>query len=741
MLHVRELRALGEALAIILVTWLLLGWYFFDRAITQADGSVLVMPLLRSALEAGPDWTEHLYRVGVIGGSKMHEFAGTMPVVQLCSVLGLSTTAAANTITVYIQLCFAFFGVLGLQALVRIWAPGRELSFPERVVAAWSFAFMPLLAWRYAYGHENLLLGLLPLWVTVALLLAARARVIGMPSLAFAAFAVANGVSGLGPQTLAYSVAFGTPFVVLVLLDAPAGERWRREHWIVAAVLAAAVLIMLPRLAPMFAHAVSDDASRALGESVKESFGTTAWRDWAGSLPWTHRLVASWQPYGSLHEHNFAIGPYLLLLPLAWARGKRLVLGIAVGVLLAIVFAQDVEPIASLFGFLDSFRVPARAVFPAAMFIPLVTLAAWFSRVPAAHGRTIHLSVLATAALLPLVRQAPALVVEILAWSAIIALLVVLRRRSDWLPRSLPALSFVTALGVVSFEARFPRHVPIDTIEHGPQQLHDAAVAQAPEVADPIHRVLVTGTTAPFSMSTAFAAGLGSLDGVWYPPKRFLALLSTLTASPVPSTACVFDFTSSAMFPVLQQLYNVRYLISLADKSLQPLPPPLGAAWFPRDIITVDEPRELARALAAEKDFRPLLQRSAWVLAGDPTPRSQGPRCSDARVEAAASDGQAIAIDVVSPEECVLVVATNYVSTFRAIATVRGTAQVARVFPLNIALTGIAVPAGANRVLLEPHVDIPRWTRVAQIVGFAALVAALGLTAARWRATAAPGAR
>src|SRR5215510_6337010 len=50
-----ELRVLVEAAAVIAVTWLLLGWTF-QRAITQADGSVLVVPFTQSALHAGFNW-------------------------------------------------------------------------------------------------------------------------------------------------------------------------------------------------------------------------------------------------------------------------------------------------------------------------------------------------------------------------------------------------------------------------------------------------------------------------------------------------------------------------------------------------------------------------------------------------------------------------------------------------------------------------------------------------------------
>src|SRR5687767_7766180 len=109
MASVVDLATCLEACAIIVVTWLLLGWVP-GEPITQGDGTWLVAPYTNSALAAGADWTDHLYRFGVIGGSEMHPFGGTTPLVQLAALLGLSTTATLNATTIFIQLCFAVFG-------------------------------------------------------------------------------------------------------------------------------------------------------------------------------------------------------------------------------------------------------------------------------------------------------------------------------------------------------------------------------------------------------------------------------------------------------------------------------------------------------------------------------------------------------------------------------------------------------------------------------------------------------
>ncbi|HEY5951008.1 MAG TPA: hypothetical protein VIV40_36200, partial [Kofleriaceae bacterium] len=128
-----DVRHVIEAAIVILGTWLILGWSF-DRAITQVDGSVLVVPYMQSVLQAGASWSDHLYRFGVIGGSKMHEFGGTMPIVELCALLGLSVTMTVNVLTLFVQLCFGVLGLKMVQSLVNTWsATPRPLDAFERI--------------------------------------------------------------------------------------------------------------------------------------------------------------------------------------------------------------------------------------------------------------------------------------------------------------------------------------------------------------------------------------------------------------------------------------------------------------------------------------------------------------------------------------------------------------------------------------------------------------------------------
>ena len=733
-----DARLLGETLLIIVLTWLVLGWSLVGQTIHQADGSKLVDPLVQSALAAGTDWNDHLYRFGVLGGSKMHEFAGTMPIVQVAAMLGLSTTITANLITLFVQLAFGFFG---LEVVLAASTSPRTL--PLRVGVVWLCAFAPVLAWRLAWGHENLLLGLLPFVATAAMLWCARTKTTSTFALLFAAFVVCNGVTGLGAQTVIYGAVFGFPIILAIVLDSR--PRWGREQWSVLAALLAGVLVALPRLVPMIAHATSDDATRSLGETVTYSYGNPHIRDWIESVPWTHQIAAA-DGGVALHERNYPIGPLLLFLPLLWhrTRNRWLGWGVLLSTTIAILFSLDVHPISTgllaAIEPLNAFRVPARSFLPVAALLPPLFAAALL-------GWDIPASTRARARLFPVVAIAIGLAIllghraigpavgEVLAWLSCSALLVGLLLRRAHREGVIAAVIVIGALGVVAFGARFPTHLAQDRIEEGPAALRAAVLADSPQLASPLDRVEIADPDPPYAMSLAWAAGLSTLDGVWYPPRRFLVLLNALMDNRYPSTSAVFQLAGTSGFPVLQQLYNVKRLVSLAQGGIIELPETPGAAWFPREITTIDHPSEFAIA-SRSVDLHATLRDKAWVLR---TEASAGlaARCDNARVTNVSVDarGQTATIGVALAQRCTLVVATNFVSTLVATATGTGGAAEVRVFPIDIALVAIDVPAGTTDIVLAPEVRVPLWSRIAQLLGFA-LLALLVVRAAR-RASAA----
>jgi hypothetical protein len=703
---VRHLRDLGASVAIVAVTWLLLGWPL-ARAIGQADASVTWIPYAHSALGAG-SWTEHLYRFGVLGGSAMHDAGGTPPLLSLCALLHLPPTLAANAMTIALQALFGFFGCVLCEALVSVWTSGaRTLTWPERITLIWACAFVPALGWRVAYGHDNLLLGLLPYAALVALWWAGRAGTLSITALCAGALATAEGVSGLGPQTLVYSAVFGAPFVIAGI----AGTRWGRAQAAVGVALVAGVLLVLPRAASMFHYQLGDDAGRGVGHALVYSYGGAHWTDWLGGVPWT--LAAA--PTGALpsYETNFPIGPFAALLVLAWPSSaqRRVPVALALGAVLAVLFSLDVRPVSSALLALPmtgAFRVPARAILPVLLVLAPLALAALFTRERAADKRLAWGAIAAGALVIVSARVIPAVVREPLAWAACLALGALAR----WRPgRAVAAISIVAALGVAAFDERVPHEAPSGRIEDT-AALRTALLAQEPALVNPLVRVQIVDAPMPFEMSTAFAAGVSSLDGAWFPPRRFLHLLSVTSGEEVPPTTGVFTLTRAREFPVLQQMYNVRYVLSIKRQTIDELPPTPGPAWFPAHVHS-GEPHLTPQNIATD----------AWVeMPGIPD------ACSHATVTRADAADQTATLAGTADAPCLLVVATNYVHALHA----RAAGRELPVVPVDIALTGIVVPAGSFEIVLAPEPYRPWWTLVGALVGLVALSGAIAaMTRAR----------
>jgi hypothetical protein len=720
-------RSLGDALflvelvAIVLATWLLLGFHF-DHAIGQADETWLVVPYTDSALHAGGDWTRHVYRFGVVGGSEMHAFGGMLPLVQLAAWLGLSTTNTVNIVIWFVQVSYAFFGIRFAEGLATAWA-GHEIRFGAalRVVSGWLIAFAPLLGGRIAVGHENLLLGFLPFVVMVSLLWQQRSGRISGSALVFAAFAIMNGISGLGAQGILYSAVFGLPFVIASLWGWRSCWRGVAETIGVAAV---AGLVMLPRLVPMVQHALGPDATRAIGTAAKTSYGSAPASDWLTSIGWTIGARVA----GTVHEHSYPLGPIVLLVAAFWPRGtsRRLLWTLAATLAVVIFFASEVPPVPQLLHAavppLAAFRGPSRAAMAVVLLLPAIAVACW-SLYASRDGKPSRqrelVTILAGCIAIALGRNLGPWPREVLAWlTALGACVLVAWKRLEAISGRVAAASvcvgLLGGLSVLAFDERIPRGLPNAPIEQAAYPVHDAL-----QPANALERQVLPDAPAPFQMSLAFAARVPSIDGVWYPPRRFLALLSALDGRELPATTSVFRLSRDRDFRVLQQLYNVQTALSglaTPEPALQQLPPTPGAAWFPERVDVVENDASVAQELNDTRDLRSLLRDRAWVAAGDPW---YAPGCVGARVDSATTDelGQSATIDVHVPAACTLVVATSYTSILEARARVGDTESTLATFPIDIALTGVAVPRGASRVVLGPRVDLPLWARLAPWLG------------------------
>jgi hypothetical protein len=698
-----DLQTLGLTLAGIPLVWLALGW---RPALTVSghDGLSNLLVAFAELSAAGGDWDRLLYVPALLGGVKLRDTVGPWPVAALLAWLGLSPGAMLNVATFLTQSLIAFLGVRAGSDLARVWR-GQDLrpGWPMRAAGVAACAFAPVLGWRIGYGHLTLLAGTLPHLAALALIAAAGAGTVGLVLVALAAAAVATGVLFTGHQMVLYGLVFGGP--ILLGLWASNGRRGR-DLGLAAAVVVGAFLIALPDFYGVLRHALGTDSLRSLrGMDLTYGYLTAHPRDWLGSLLWTRDAIAPWRHVEHHHEVNNPFGP-LLLLALAlvpWRRARPLALGALASVLMALTFSMDVKPVSDLlllFPPLGSFRVPTRAMTPALLLLPPLALAG--ALVHEARGRA-----LATGAAAGLVLALlPSLAREVAAWALAAACLLRVARPAR------AALFVALAIGGLgAFRERLLPYVDAGALLAKARAIGRTAIHGEPALASPLARVRPAFEWPELICNTGFASGLRTLDGYYFPQRRFVELVRALRWQPYSPHAMLLrfppDHVSSAL---LFQLYDVGWVVD-EEGAVRRQGDTAGPAWFSGGIARTWRYQDLREELRRPADgLSSEAHRRLWLMADDlhvwraHLPETLDPACAQATVIAVEAPPQEAAVAtarVRTDADCPLTFATNYADNLRATAVVGEKRVPASVFPAYGALAGIWVPAGASEVHVQ----------------------------------------
>jgi len=728
-----DLLTLGLSVVLVPAVWLIaLGWSP-DDSVGQHDQVAQGVPLLADFLHnAHGDFALRSYRAELLGGAKIHDVIGTLPIYQVFAWLGASTLTALNGALFFTQVAYAFFGVRLAYDVARLMSGGRLLPrwLPVCGVILLT-AFSPAVAWKITVGHHEQVLGALLGISLVALFLAHKN---GTSSLTLVGMTIAvdlNAFQTKGQELLYSAVFFGLVIVAVALPIRPA-----RKLLVPALVVAGSFALSLPKLAGMVAHAASSDATRGLGSgSVIYSYITATLHDWVASIPWGMEIIPSGRDPSFWHEINFGFGPPLVLLVLLpWKRERLLAAGLAVSFVLPVLFSMDVAPVpwvlTHLCPLLEAYRVPERAILSFALVLPAFASAAlllWPS--PAPLPRWVMSAMVVAGGIVLFV--APRGLREVLAWSLPLAIVLRPVFRWPWTDQ-IPATALLVVLGIGSVSAFKERLRPFSTAESlfdNPEKLGDQIRATQPELRSSLTRIVVHFDLDGFQPNTAFAMGLSSLSGYLNPPRRFLALEAALAGTEENLLRNYFRLDETApSFAALQPLYNVKYGAFPEGKRLRlsPVGDTAGPAWFSASLTRVGTLTELATAVhTAGPGLAAEAHRQAWIVTSDRAvtaaslPDVVSPECARASVTnvEAAIGSQRFRLGVDSPAACPLTVAENFASDLTAAAD----GQPVTLFPAYGALTGVWVPAGAHEVVIEARAIIPWWSRAAWVLGLGLL--------------------
>jgi hypothetical protein len=734
-----DLANLALAAVAVPLVWVVALKWSPSLCVGSLDQVAQSFPLYQDlAAHAHGDWTHASYRAELLGGAKIHDVMGTLPLLQLFAWLGVGPAGAMNGVLFFAQIACAFFGArIALDAARLFSGKAVAASWGARLGVSVLTSFSPALAWKVTAGHHEEVFGTLLGVSVLALLLAARS---GTVSLTLAVATLLVHLQAF--QTKGQGIVYGALFLGPALAVAARAERPRRVLLVPVLVTAAALALSLPKLAGMVAHATSSDAARSLqGSGVIYSYITASLRDWAASIPWGMELVSSGRDASFWHEINFGFGPpLLLLLLLPWKRQRLLAWAVAVSVLIPVLFSMDAPGVAWTLSHvcppIKAFRVPERSVLSFALVLPALASSALLTRdAPAPHRGWAVATIVAGIALF----FVPQGVREVLVWAVPITLL--LGPRLGWpAPASVPTYALLLTLGLGSlsaFKERLRPFAPEASLVDSPAKLAAKMRQAQPELNSALARIVLHFDLAGFQTNTGYVMGLSSLDGYLNPPRRFVALEAALSGAPENTLRNYYRLDEAApAFAVLQPLYNVKFG-AFPDHGLRlsPIGETAGPAWFSASIARVAGMEQLATALhAEEKNLATVAHRESWIVDTDEAvvaaqlPSTVSPDCERAAVRAVRAEigGQVIELGVDVPADCPLTVATNYAIDLRATTDSRPLT----VFPAYGALTGIWVPAGTRVVVLAAEPVVPTWSRLAWWLGLGLVVWALWET---WR--------
>ena len=335
-----------------------------------------------------------------------------------------------------------------------------------------------------------------------------------------------------------------------------------------------------------------------------------------------------------------------------------------------IVLSMDLTPLSRALPAsippLRSFRVPARAALPLIWALSILSVAAltrWDRtetpapvsaprstrrrrkdrterRRPMAIAWREHLAWLGIP-LAILLFVAPPTLRDAAALALVVAAVTVL-----WRGGTVPVAMILLVLGTCSVSAFRERLLPFP---EPPRHFAEADSLGAavrrikPELDSTLSRVRLDLEIPVFTVNSAYAAGLASLDGYGAPTGRFSRLVFALRGDPYQPTANFFKLPSNdPAFSTLRQLYNVGWNVTLPARgrlALTPLGPTAGPAWFSASTTRLNDLTALARELRAAGDS--LAHRASEVLWLDNTdplaaradvPPTLDPRCREAQV-------------------------------------------------------------------------------------------------------------
>ena len=693
-----------------LIWWLVPGWNFSDL-LNQHDNLLSSYIFQREMGRAGGDWAKLLYWPQLAGGAKVHDITGSLPFVQLLAWAGAAPLIISNFVVFFMQILFAYFCTritIGLSEVIY----DNQVPTPylALVLLGILFAFLPLLGWRLPYGHINIISGVFVFLCFICLFLEEITGRRSITSIALCALTLTHTFQHSGYQMIHYSLVFGSPIIISLTFAKPGQSFIQRSRWYLfpALVFLGAFLISLPKFYGMLTSALGGEMGRSDGVQVIYSYTTASVGDWLSSLPWSKAAIPGARETFLHHEVNYPLGPLALLLILSKPTIPfgRLAIGLGISLFLAIVISMNIAPFStwmvSLVPMLESFRVPARAVFPFLLCTSMLGAAALLKLITTSIDDLDNKGQFWLLALVSVIFFAfsSSLLNDVLLALFILFIFVLVKVRQLPAPFPLALLALLTGAALSAFSERSlpPLQNPIS--EDSVSGIRGKILEQAPDLASPLNRVHTDIQLKGVGFNSLFFMDFSSLSSYWFPLRRYAELVAALNETQYhPTTINFHHQPSQPGFRALNRLYNVGSTIYFENGQprVEQTGKTWGPSWLSTRIANQGSLTDLALSLKEYPNKNVLL-----LLNQDPFTRAanvSGPPCKVISEPVIREPNFPINLSLAVEGQCWLTVSMNY-STILNVVDQDGQELVT--FPAYGALLGILPSENTRNIIIRP---------------------------------------
>lgn len=643
-------------------------------------------------IRMSPTASSFLYSGSRVGGTAVGPI--DFPIYQqILAWADLHPMLAINLSIMFTQTMISFFCLKILSFFISAPAFHEKLT---QFLLVMIFAFNPAISWRLAFGHLNLVWGVIWGLSLVYALAGYKKKELSITGTILIFISLVNAFQCINlSQIIIYLLV--SALVSALFYHRETIQYLRNNFTIVlkiTLITIAAISFALINISNIVAYVPF--LSRSIGQSVIYSYNIQTLQDFLSSFLYSFKSMEVERPYFALHETNLAYGllPLFILVLLSKSLKSKILLLNLTLIILAVILSSDIPVLSNfillIIPFLKNFRCPSR-FFLILNYLQMLTISYFVIGKMAVTNRNEKLVggllFLGLILLFTFTELNPDILTIIFVTAGAVSYFffpIILENKATLFLSSFVALNFL------GFKDKIPENLlSIDLF-----QSQEELFRSLPGVSNKMLEHHSSLLHSSFQMNQGALFNYSGVDGYIYPTKRFLQGVQEL----MPDTrddANSFTINSQlAGFNTWSKLFNIVSEIRLTTDGR------VGVLKL-RDSIPFYTPETLTFTDGAQATFRQIatadLSQSGYVETQYRQHLNSVVHCDQVRlVEQSAT--QAI-FDVSSAKDCLLVLPTQY-SNF-LVAKSSETEKRFKVIPVNWLMTGVIVSDFKGNVIIE----------------------------------------